>query len=116
MLSAVARMDIASSTVTFWDLGGHMKRIWKQYYEDANGVICVLDAADDRRMMEVKEVIQEILSTPELKGKPLLILANKRDIPGSHDAASISQQLIPDLESKRKERAVRVMGVSALSW
>lgn len=113
---AVAKMDIAGSTVTFWDLGGHMKRIWKQYYEDANGIICVLDATDDGRLAEVKTVIREILQTPELSRKPLLVLANKRDIPGSHDAAFVTQHILPDLAERRKERAIRILAVSALSW
>ncbi|CAE7911433.1 ARFRP1, partial [Symbiodinium sp. KB8] len=86
----VGKMDILSTTVTFQDLGGHMRNIWGQYYQEASGVIVVVDAADGRRLPEAVAAVQGILSSPHLAGVPVLILANKNDKVGALGARELA--------------------------
>lgn len=71
--------------VRFYDLGGGKKirDIWAQYYHDIHGLVFVVDGSAKRdEMQETAEVMTKCLeSTSFLAGKPLLIIANKQDVP-----------------------------------
>lgn len=43
----------------------------------------VVDAADREKFETAAKVLQELLSKPPLAGIPLLVLANKNDLPGA---------------------------------
>jgi len=68
-------------TVKAWDLGGHkaVRKLWKQYYRTADGVVFVVDAADRTRIKEAKKVLKYILDEKGLLETPIAILANKSD-------------------------------------
>lgn len=51
----VARVDINRKTrLVFWDLGGQssLHSLWNKYYEEAHGVIYVIDSADKERLSQ----------------------------------------------------------------
>jgi hypothetical protein len=52
---AVAKMEIKSAAVTFWDLGGSaaLRPIWEKYYTGAGGVVFVVDSTDETRFPDV---------------------------------------------------------------
>ena len=56
-------------------------------------IIFVIDANDYNRLNDAKLEIDNLLSQPELKGKPILILANKQDLPHAYSAAQIVDKL-----------------------
>lgn len=78
-------------TVKFFDLGGGAKirDIWKNYYHDAHGIVYVIDAAaqEETELPEALSVLEQTLSNRFLRGKPLLVFANKQDKPGARPAA-----------------------------
>ncbi len=85
--------------VKFYDLGGgkRIRDIWSQYYHDVHAIIYVVDStvADNAdNVKETIEVFQQTLDSPFLKGKPLLILANKQDLPNAKSPTSW-QTLLP---------------------
>ena len=47
-----------------------------------SGVLFVIDCADRERIQEAKEELHRILSSQELRGAPIVIVANKQDLPG----------------------------------
>ena len=59
-----------------YDLGGHpaMRKTWKNYYSNIDGIIYLIDAADDSRLDESKFELEGIFSNPELKNCPIVIL------------------------------------------
>ncbi|ERL90682.1 hypothetical protein D910_08029, partial [Dendroctonus ponderosae] len=67
--------------VKIFDLGGssNIRAIWCKYFVDVHGVIFVVDSCDETRFHEARGVLEEILSSDKISGKPLLILANKQD-------------------------------------
>ena len=57
-----------------------------------HGIIFVLDASNQDRMDEAKEVLLNTLKDERMRGKPLLLLANKQD-QGAFDPDQIIDKL-----------------------
>lgn len=89
-----------STTVKLYDLGGGAKirDIWRQYYHDAHGVIYVIDSSlGEEQLAEGLQVLEDTLADACLRGKPLLVFANKQDKAGARPAAYWQDVLaIPD--------------------
>jgi len=101
--------------LTTHDMSGQTKYqpLWDHYYEDAQGIIFVVDAADQQKLAEARSVLHGVLTKPTLKCRkiPMLVLCNKMDLPQAlqpHDIAS--SLLLSDYTSWD----FRVQGCSAL--
>ena len=57
------------------------------------GSIFVVDASDLSRFAEAKETLIGLTHHDKMKGKPLLILANKQDSEGAVDKDQVSNEL-----------------------
>ncbi|XP_065598009.1 ADP-ribosylation factor-like protein 13B [Cyrtonyx montezumae] len=81
--------------VTIFDLGGgkRIRNIWRNYYAESYGVIFVVDSSDIERMEETKEAMAEVLNSPKIAGKPVLVLANKQDREGALSEADVIETL-----------------------
>ena len=62
-----------------WDLGGQkaIRQHWKNYYDELDCLIYVIDSSDRMRMEECANELQGLLEEDKLTGVPLLIYANK---------------------------------------
>mmetsp|Transcript_42470 Transcript_42470/g.31111 ORF Transcript_42470/g.31111 Transcript_42470/m.31111 type:complete len:144 (-) Transcript_42470:154-585(-) len=65
-----------------WDLGGQkaIRQHWKNYFDQLDCIIYVIDSSDRMRMEECGEELQKLLEEDKLAGLPLLIFANKQDL------------------------------------
>jgi len=65
------------------DVGGQPKirPLWRHYIADVRGLIFVVNAADKERFEESKNELSKLLKEEELRDVPLLVLANKQDLP-----------------------------------
>jgi len=54
-----------------------LRPYWRCYYQDTNAVIFVVDSADKERIEIAKQELEMMLQEEELKGVPVLVLANK---------------------------------------
>lgn len=108
----IGRIEVANSKLVFWDLGGQpgLRSIWEKYYEEAHAVIFVVDASCPSRFEDAKSALEKVLRHEDLQGAPLLILANKQDIPEAVSADELPQYL--DLK-KLDERVFMFEAVSA---
>jgi ADP-ribosylation factor-like protein 4 len=81
------------SSFQIWDVGGQDKTrpLWKSYTRKADGIIYVVDSKDKERLEEAKIELAKLLRTPETLGLPVVVLANKQDLPGSLDAGQIEK-------------------------
>ncbi|XP_029821507.1 ADP-ribosylation factor-like protein 13B [Manacus vitellinus] len=81
--------------VTIFDLGGgkRIRNIWRNYYAESYGVIFVVDSSDVERMEETKQAMIEVLNSPKISGKPVLVLANKQDREGALSEADVIESL-----------------------
>ncbi|KAH3863736.1 hypothetical protein DPMN_026734 [Dreissena polymorpha] len=80
---------------TIWDVGGQDKTrpLWKSYTRKADGIIYVVDSTDKERLEEAKIELVKLLKSPETFGLPVVILANKQDLPESLEKYEIEKSL-----------------------
>lgn len=52
-----------------------------QYYEESHAIIYIVDSWDRERIDESKEIFDKMIGNDNLQGVPLLVLANKQDLP-----------------------------------
>jgi small GTP-binding protein len=99
----VETVQINKINLTMWDVGGQNKirPLWRHYYEGSNALIWVVDSADAERFEEAREELECTLK--DLPSVPLLILANKCDLPRAHSASVLRDSLqLSSLTSSRK--------------
>lgn len=108
----IGRIEVANTKLVFWDLGGQpgLRSIWEKYYEEAHAVIYVIDAACPSRFEDSKSALEKVLRHEDLKGAPLLILANKQDLTEAASGDELARYL--DLK-KLDERVYMFEAVSA---
>ncbi|OMJ67469.1 hypothetical protein SteCoe_35360 [Stentor coeruleus] len=92
-----------------WDLGGQgtIRPYWRCYYPNTNAVIYVIDSTDVDRMDTAKQEMITMLQESDLKGVPLLVFANKQDMPGALSEVQVSQMLGLSLIKNRQWRIVK---------
>ena len=75
-----------------WDLGGQtgLRPYWRCYYADTNAVVYAIDSADKDRLDVARQELELMLQEEELKGAPLLVLANKQDLPNAMNEMEVS--------------------------
>lgn len=79
------RVQKGGVTLKMWDLGGQarFRTMWERYCRGVSAVVFVIDAADEDRFDTARVELQDILSRRALDGIPVLVLANKNDLPGA---------------------------------
>jgi ADP-ribosylation factor-like protein 3 len=78
-----------------WDIGGQktIRPYWRNYYENTEALIYVVDAADRKRVDEAGYELNEILGEDKLATVPLLVFANKSDLLQAQSADDIAESL-----------------------
>lgn len=89
-----------------------IRSYWRNYYEQTDGLIFVIDSADQRRMEMCKVELHQLLTQEKLAGASLLIFANKQDLSGALTQEEIAKVL--DLTTIGETgRHWRIVGCSA---
>lgn len=87
----------ASRAVTFqvWDVGGQekLRPLWKSYTRRTDGIVFVVDAAEQERVEEAKVELHKITRTSENQGVPVLVLANKQDLDSALSVGEVEKLL-----------------------
>jgi GTPase SAR1 family protein len=62
-----------------WDIGGQkaIRPYWKNYYDNTDGMVFVVDSGDEERLNECVEELKSLLAEEALAKVPLLVYANK---------------------------------------
>ncbi|XP_010884624.2 ADP-ribosylation factor-like protein 11 [Esox lucius] len=110
----VATLNVDKNTaLTVWDVGGQskMRANWKYYLEGCKALVFVVDSSDRARIREAHKVLKVILSDNNMKGVPLMVLANKKDLPNTMTIREVCNQL--DLPNY-KHRAWEIQACSGL--
>jgi small GTP-binding protein len=101
----VERFEHAEAVYTLYDVGGQrqLRGQWERYFaledlwgsaaERVSGIIFVVDAADASRFGEARQELHKLLSEPRLRGVPLLVLANKMDLPTARPLPEVEAAL-----------------------
>merc|ERR1711988_1999135 len=78
-----------------WDIGGQksIRPYWRNYFDQTDALIYVIDSADRRRLEETGVELGQLLEEDKLAGVPVLIFANKQDLLNAISASEISKEL-----------------------
>ncbi|KAL7634814.1 UNVERIFIED_CONTAM: hypothetical protein RMT77_015191 [Armadillidium vulgare] len=78
-----------------WDVGGQdkIRPLWRSYTRCTDGIVFVVDSVDIERLEEARCELHKTARLPENSQVPILVLANKQDLPGARDRAEIEQIL-----------------------
>ncbi|NWW35806.1 ARL14 protein, partial [Panurus biarmicus] len=81
-------------TLTFWDVGGQkkMRELWSNFLEDTDGLLYVVDSSDKQRLEESRREFELILKNDSIRNVPVVVLANKQDLPGALNAEEITRR------------------------
>lgn len=67
--------------------------MWRHYYAGSKGLVFVIDSHDRDRLPEARQELIRILKDREMRDCPLLIFANKQDLPDALSEAEIIEGL-----------------------
>ncbi|XP_064600987.1 uncharacterized protein LOC135467153 [Liolophura sinensis] len=80
---------------TVWDVGGQdkIRSLWRYYFQNTEGLLYVVDSADRERLEESRYELSTILESDEMRGVPVVVIANKQDLPGAMRTSEIADGL-----------------------
>lgn len=84
-----------SFKLNVWDIGGQSKirPYWKNYFENTDALIYVIDCSDRKRLIESGTEFLELLADGKLKDVPILIFANKQDLSNAMNVSEIAEAI-----------------------
>mmetsp|Transcript_20186 Transcript_20186/g.65713 ORF Transcript_20186/g.65713 Transcript_20186/m.65713 type:complete len:180 (+) Transcript_20186:212-751(+) len=91
---SVEKFAIKKCKLTVIDMSGadRYQSLWATYYKEVQAVVFVVDSAESaERMAEAKEALISVM--PHVQSVPLLVLANKQDLPTARAAAKVAEEL-----------------------
>ncbi|KAJ2058746.1 ADP-ribosylation factor-like protein 2 [Coemansia sp. S146] len=91
----ITTLDFDGYKLNFWDVGGQrtIRPYWRNYFEQTDGIIWVVDSADRERMTDCALELSSLLKEDRLAGASLLVLANKQDIAGALSESEIQSAM-----------------------
>merc|ERR1719316_698417 len=91
----VETVEYKNISFTVWDVGGQdkIRKLWRHYYQNTQGLIFVVDSNDRDRIEDAKEELNKMLIEDEMRDAVLLVFANKQDLPNAMPAAEVTEKL-----------------------
>ncbi|XP_074046946.1 ADP-ribosylation factor-like protein 14 [Macrotis lagotis] len=80
--------------LTVWDVGGQlrMRSLWDHYLENTDVLVYVVDSTDQQHLEASRKEFELILKNEHIKCVPVVLLANKQDLPGALTAEDITRK------------------------
>ena len=109
----LGRVQTMGCDVTVWDLGGQqaLRSIWDKYFSDAHCIVFMVDSTDTDRFDEAASTLRHVLSHSGARGLPVLVLANKQDLPMASEIAPM--ETLFEMDRVRKLRAAHLLPLCA---
>lgn len=120
----------------FWDLGGQksLRNMWSRYFKQCHGIIFIIDSTDTERFQECYETLIDIAhddiwmqiddddndndnDNSNVDGTvnvPILMMANKQDLPQAVDLVSLKTGVFIKLVSELEATDSKLLPVSVL--
>ena len=103
---AVERFTLHKCKLTVIDMSGQERYqdLWECYYKECQAVVFVVDAASNlARLEEARDMLHAALVHEQLAATPLLVFANKSDLPAARSAAGRRRRSASDGRGVRGE-------------
>ena len=81
----IKTLEYRGFKLNVWDVGGQttIRSYWRNYFEQTDGLVWVVDSADRRRLQQCKDELHKLLDQEKLAGASVLVFANKQDLVGA---------------------------------
>ncbi len=90
-----------------------IRALWHHYFSGSRAIVFVVNSSDRERMEEVREELWSVMTHEELLHVPVLVYANKQDMPRALKPAAVAEALaMPRLP---RDRLWHVQGCTAVS-
>ena len=92
----VETLNFNQTSLTVWDVAAStppMRRLWRHYFRNCQGLIFVIDSNDRERIDEVRDEFWKLLSEQELDNACIVVLANKQDLYGAMTVTEVGDAL-----------------------
>eukprot|EP01061_Rhynchopus_euleeides_P035250 TRINITY_DN59385_c0_g1_i1.p2 TRINITY_DN59385_c0_g1~~TRINITY_DN59385_c0_g1_i1.p2 ORF type:complete len:188 (+),score=86.69 TRINITY_DN59385_c0_g1_i1:242-805(+) len=108
----IRKINKGNISIKLWDIGGQprFRGMWERYCRGVNAIVFVVDSADRSNIDAAQKELMELMAKPALEKIPLLVLGNKKDIPGHMNEAELKNALELD---QIQGREVCVYSISA---
>eukprot|EP01029_Cantina_marsupialis_P027580 TRINITY_DN773044_c0_g1_i1.p1 TRINITY_DN773044_c0_g1~~TRINITY_DN773044_c0_g1_i1.p1 ORF type:complete len:182 (-),score=39.08 TRINITY_DN773044_c0_g1_i1:250-795(-) len=102
-------------TLFLFDVGGQdkLRFYWRHYFMGTQGIIFVVDSVDRERFPIARNELKTVLRDKQLNGVPVVIFANKQDVPHAATMNELARQL--DLREVCGARRWKVVSSNALT-
>lgn len=109
---------IKFNNLTFhaWDIGGQdqIRKLWSHYYPNTDGVVFIIDSADQRRFQLAQMELDALMRNPLLQSIPFLIFANKQDIACAATTSQVTDAMKMYQVKNRPWKVAESVGVSGV--
>ena len=110
-------ITIKNVNIKVFDLAGQekMRTVWKYYFSSIDGIVFVVDASGGHaKLSDARDELMGVLANEEARHIPVMVFANKQDLPGALKSQEIIEILgISDYVNKKPMSIVRVQECSA---
>ena len=91
----VEQVNFQNLEMTIWDIGGQgtIRNLWRHYLLNNDALIYIIDSNDRDRLEEARDELWNIIQNDDTRGTPLLIFANKQDLPMAATTAQVTEGL-----------------------
>lgn len=91
----VESMEFSNVNLTCWDIGGcdKIRPLWRHYTTGAIAFVLFVDSNDRERIPDAKHELDLFMTDETLQGVPLLVVANKQDLPNALTPMEVADRL-----------------------
>ncbi len=91
----VETITAGNLSITAWDVGGRdkIRPLWRHYFANTSAIVFVIDSNDRDRIPEACDELHRMANEEELRNLPILIFANKQDLPNVLTLDEIKEKL-----------------------
>lgn len=78
-----------------FDVGGteKVRNLWIHHIENTKGLVYVVDSNDEEQIEESRKELFKFLKNEEMKGIPIVIIANKQDLPNALSTTDLTNRM-----------------------
>lgn len=108
------KLTINENHLLVWSIGGRSayRPLWSRHYSKMSAFIFVVDSNDHQNIDEASKQLDQLTNDENFREKPVLIFANKRDLPNAMDIDQLRDKL--HLEKLSKNIQWHLQAVSAI--